>query len=92
MHAHTGVKTHLIGPGDLRRIARDRVGVPAHASVSVRAVSRVRAGCERRAGEQSRGNGPRTNDGKEVASSVPIPQWCVGQYRYRTPTTYIYIG
>jgi hypothetical protein len=81
VHAHTGVKTHLIGPADGRMVARVDRFTPSHASVKVRAVSRVRAGCKRRAGEQSRGNEPRTNDGKEVASSVPIPQLGVGQYR-----------
>jgi hypothetical protein len=35
VHAHTGVMSHLIGPGDARMVARDRVGVPSHASVSV---------------------------------------------------------
>jgi hypothetical protein len=29
--------------------------------------------------------------GKEVAFTVPIPQRCGVQYRYRTPTTYIHI-
>jgi hypothetical protein len=28
VHAHTGVKTHLIGPGDLRMVARSIGGVP----------------------------------------------------------------
>jgi hypothetical protein len=35
VHAHTGVKTHLIGPADRRMVARCRVGVPTHASVRV---------------------------------------------------------
>jgi hypothetical protein len=29
VHAHTGVKTHLIGPGDLRMVARVVSGVPS---------------------------------------------------------------
>jgi len=35
VHAHTGVKTHLIGPRDLRMVARCLVGVPTHARARV---------------------------------------------------------
>jgi hypothetical protein len=35
VHAHTGVKTHLIGPGDRRMVARSSVCVPTHASARV---------------------------------------------------------
>ena len=35
MHAHTGVKTHLIGPRDLRMVARVSVRVPTQARARV---------------------------------------------------------
>jgi len=35
VHAHTGVKTHLIGPRDARMVARSSVRVPAHAKARV---------------------------------------------------------
>ena len=35
VHAHTGVKTHLIGPRDWRMVARVRVGAPAQARARV---------------------------------------------------------
>ena len=35
MHAHTGVKTHLIGPRDARMVARSSVRVPTQARARV---------------------------------------------------------
>jgi len=35
VHAHTEVKTHLIGPADLWMVARSIGGAPSHASVRV---------------------------------------------------------
>jgi len=88
VHAHTGVKTHRIGPGRGRMVARCRVGVPSHAS----------AACERRRGAAGRverrawrmeGREAQSLVGKEVASSMPIPQLGVGQYRYNIHPLYI---
>jgi hypothetical protein len=59
VHAHTGVMSHLIGPRDLRRIARVRVVGPSQAGNRV----------ERRRGSAASASVER--EGREVGE----PQW-----------------
>jgi len=64
VHVHTGVKTHRIGPGRGRMVARVRAGAPSHASVIVRAQGRIggqgRAVSREAEQEPKRGPGPLT--------------------------------
>jgi hypothetical protein len=93
VHAHTGVKTHLIGPGRGRMVARSDRCTP----------SQVDAACERRAGSDGRVERRAWRKGREGTAPL-VGRWmwspsstvpAAGASRtYRTLTTVpiVYIG